>query len=213
MLVKHCFEKDDKSHLECVTHNKKLFRCHCCDSKELNDCSKEFYKNAMDFSENHQSLELDSYEYDYQTDYEDQLDPNYVFPSEEHKLVDDVNITDISHLFNECKERKYLPVHCYVNKNNQTMTICDCISTISNNAIDETFFNSSDLWTNHPCNVTSEYYAIEHYGIALHNMFLLCMSILILFIISVIGWFCIKKLTKYKKEARLDDELSLIYTD
>lgn len=215
MLFQRCFNQEGMDHYECATRDKRLFKCICCNEKQIEDCKSHFYHHAFNIHKNHTKQEFDEYGEEY---YDDEDDDEYTDASiyiEELKnnQYDDVNITDISHLYDECKERQYLPLHCFVKKNHTSKTYCDCSSDALGTSIDLTMFNSTGLWNDHACDVTYEQHTLLRIKQSLHNLFYLCMLVMIFFGLSLVVWYVLKKMKKPRFEYRIDDEIPLVPRD
>lgn len=203
MLIRHCFSHENKDYLECSTHDKKLFECVCCNNAEIDNCKSRIYKHAFNIHKNHSKIET---EYDYDDDYDDEIEN----PPHEYIYYDDVNITDLHHLYEECKERQYLPLLCSVEKNDTSTTICDCESDEKNQAIDSTHFNSSSIWNDHACDITTEYHKMAKLQQHIQNLSYLCIFLLVFFLVFLIIGYVIKRMKKLAEQRALNDEIALI---
>lgn len=227
MFPHHCFQQTDKHHIGCHTQNAKLFMCRCCNLTHGLDCSDHYLKDVFHVHSDHkarkQEIDINLFSSLFESfgndtedtyDYEDED----LGGDEEEENIDyidikyaDVNITDIEHLYNECKNRKLLPLHCFIERNNQAVTACECKRDINAENVHLCEFDSNAIWNKHPCDVTYEHNQIHYLEHTFHKLYCLSMFLIFLYLILLLIYIFSSKLKKCFRLNRIEtrDEVFL----
>lgn len=175
-----CFDTHQQSFFTCSTTDKNIFTCKCCQNAGNIGCKQHFFENSFYMSRNKIS----------DTSPQDAMQNSNINTNIEQ---DGGNLLD--GLFSKCTSKNILPFWCEVHKSSRNTTLCGCTNQKGYEEVDNVHFNSSDVWTRYPCDITEEYHHVLQ-SAQINLILSIFMYIVLVLILFIIGYFLIKKIIK-----------------
>lgn len=186
--MEECFQEEEKDIYTCTTNDKKIYSCLCCDSSSFSRCYVKYFENAWN---------LDALN--------EQLIAKYQLFDEYHYIDDAVNTNYLENHFDWCEKHQILPMWCNVIKVVEHSTVCGCQLEDSIGSIDIKYYNTSDVWNKHPCEITDEHKIFLANQSSFHvilGVFLFLFCILM----SLLGFIVFRKIrANYKRQINVDE--------
>lgn len=195
-----CFDQNKKSKWECNTHDEELFECMCCDFHTDESCKTRYFQHAF-YTDSGVKGSVDQSYYDA---FQDRIGTN----------VTNTQLKTAEHLFNACNQKAIKPLWCVVHRQNRNRTLCGCGSKSSQkNKLMHHFFNSSDIWNPHPCEITEEHRQLLAYQDSnrlLNGIWIFIFIVAVLAILLIVIWKILKKVQPASQVPNNEDDIELM---